>query len=61
MNGWKTPAYLPSPEEIERQCEMIQRRWSESERQRRLLFVLTDCSWYSTDSREQKALECAGS
>jgi len=29
------PSYLPTPEEIERRCEEIRRRWSDEERQHR--------------------------
>jgi hypothetical protein len=37
--GWQAdsgkPSYLPSPEEIRAQCEAIQARWSEDERDKR--------------------------
>ena len=34
--------YLPTPLEIARRCEEIQRGWSVRERERRLLFVVTE-------------------
>jgi hypothetical protein len=49
----KQPAYLPSPEEIERKCEEIRRKWSDHERQRRMLFVLT--KWDATPQFEDEA------
>jgi hypothetical protein len=38
----KRPHYTPSPEEIQRQCELIRRTWSESERLRRMFFIADD-------------------
>ena len=46
------PAYLPTPDEIERECEKIQRRWSDSERERRLLFVVTESESAPADPEE---------
>jgi hypothetical protein len=41
-NRWKQPDYMPTLKEIEQKCEEIQRRWSERERRRRMLLVITD-------------------
>jgi hypothetical protein len=38
----KRPHYTPSPEEIQRQCELIRRTWSESEHLRRMFFIADD-------------------
>jgi hypothetical protein len=40
----KRPHYTPSPDEIKRQCELIRRTWSESERLRRMFFIVDDRS-----------------
>jgi hypothetical protein len=51
-NRWLQPAYLPTPDEIERECEAIQQRWSERERLRRLLHVVTESKAYAIDEVE---------
>ena len=38
----KRPHYLPTPTEISRQCELIRRTWSETERRRRKFFIVND-------------------
>ena len=48
INRWPKPAYLPTPDEIERECEAIQQRWSEHERLRRLLYVASDSKDYAS-------------
>jgi len=47
-NHWKQPDYMPTLKEIEQKCEEIQRRWSERERRRRMLFVVTDSQCAAT-------------
>jgi hypothetical protein len=51
-NRWPQPAYLPTPDEIERECEAIQQRWSERERLRRLIHVVTESKDYAIDDVE---------
>jgi hypothetical protein len=49
INNWLKPAYLPTPDEIERECEAIQQCWSERERLRRLLYVTSDAKDYASN------------
>jgi hypothetical protein len=51
-NHWKQPDYIPTPREIEQKCEEIQRRWSERERRRRMLFVASDSNFAVADEPE---------
>jgi hypothetical protein len=51
-NHWKQPDYIPTPKEIEQKCEEIQRRWSERERRRRMLFVASDSNVAAIDEPE---------
>jgi hypothetical protein len=56
-NRWKQPDYIPTPREIEQKCEEIQRRWSERERRRRMLFFASDSNYAVTDEPELAAPE----
>ena len=60
INRWPKPTYLPTPDEIERECEAIQQRWSERERLRRLLYVASDPKDYASnkvDMLETKSID----
>ena len=60
INRWPKPTYLPTPDEIERECEEIQQGWSERERLRRLLYVVSDAKDYASnkvDMLETKSID----
>ncbi len=55
LNREKTPSYLPTPDEIERQCRAIQRRWNEQERERRMFHVVTGSEVGPLEHYQQQA------